>query len=408
MLSRQLRINLKFNVMKKLFVILMVSVLSLPAFAQDETVIQIQNSKGPYITAGFWDNWFVTAGGGINVYFGESDTYGDFSKRIAPALDISIGKWITPSVGMRLQYAGLKAKGWTNGLLPYSHGNADANGYYKEKFNTMNLHADLLFNASNEFGGENQYRFWSFVPYVGFGLAHSWSNGNSKDELAANAGLLHNIRLTDAFDVSIDMRAMFVNQRFAYTNGSKGLNVLATVTAGISYKFNNVGFKRASDLIVIEDNTKYVEQIVTLEQMLVQANAKREALEKTIANQNSEITEMQSVEATIPVLPKLAIFFEIGKAKLTEKSIINLGYLADIIKQYPDKRFTIFASADKQTGTPKYNQELSQKRGEAVFNVLVQKYGVKPDQLKIDAVGATQQKFGEPQLNRVVVVEDKD
>ena len=137
----------------------------------------------------------------------------------------------------------------------------------------MNLHADLLFNASNEFGGENQYRFWSFVPYVGFGLAHSWSDGNSKDELAANAGLLHNIRLTDAFDVSIDMRAMFVNQRFAYTNGSKGLNVLGTVTAGISYKFNNVGFKRASDLIVIEDNTKYVEQIVTLEQMLVQANA---------------------------------------------------------------------------------------------------------------------------------------
>ena len=117
---------------------------------------------------------------------------------------------------------------------------------------------------------------------------------------------------------------------------------------------------------------------------------------------------MQSVEATIPILPKLAIFFEIGKAKLTEKSIINLGYLADIIKQYPDKRFTIFASADKQTGTPKFNMQLSQKRGEAVYDVLVKKYGVKPEQLNIDAVGAQQQKFGEPQLNRVVVIEDKD
>ncbi len=394
--------------MKKLFVILMVSVFGFSAYAQDETVIQIQNSKGPYITAGIWDNWFVTAGGGIQVYFGESDTHGDFSDRIAPALDISVGKWITPSVGMRLQYSGLKAKGWTDGLLPYSHGSADAGGYYKEKFNTMNLHADLLWNVSNQFGGENQYRFWSFVPYVGFGLAHSSGNGNSKDELAANAGLLHNIRLSDAFDISIDMRAMFVNQRFAYTTGENGLNVMGTVTAGVSYKFGNVGFKRASDLIVIEDNTKYVEQIASLQQMLAQSDAKRAALEKTIAAQRSEINEMQSVETSIPILPKLAIFFEIGKAKLTEKSVINLGYLADIIKQYPDKRFTIFASADKQTGTPKFNMELSQKRGEAVYEVLVKKYGVKQDQLSIDAVGAQQQKFGEPQLNRVVVIEDKD
>ena len=79
--------------MKKLFVILMVSVFGISAYAQDETVIQIQNSKGPYITAGIWDNWFVTAGGGIQVYFGESDTHGDFSDRIAPALDISVGKY---------------------------------------------------------------------------------------------------------------------------------------------------------------------------------------------------------------------------------------------------------------------------------------------------------------------------
>ena len=392
--------------MKKLFVILMVSVLGLPAFAQDETIIQIQDVKGPYITGGFWDNWFVTAGGGINVYFGESDTHGDFSDRIAPALDIAVGKWITPSVGMRMQYSGLKAKGWTDGLLPYSHGRQDAEGYYKEKFNTMNLHADLLWNVSNEFGGENQYRFWSFVPYVGFGLAHSSGNGTSKDELAANAGLLHNIRITDAIDISVDMRAMFVNQRFAYTNGSNGVNVLGTITAGVSYKFNNVGFQRASDLIVVEDNTKYVEQIVALEQMLVQADAQRAALEKKIQTQAAEIKEIETVEATLPILPKLAIFFEIGKAKLTEKSIINLGYMADIIKQHPSRHFIIFASADKQTGTPDFNMKLSQKRGEVVFNTLVQKYGVNPDQLKIDAVGATQQMFGEPQLNRVAIIED--
>ena len=403
-----MRINLKFNVMKKVFMIMMVSLLCIPSFAQDETVIEVQNVKGPYITNGFWDNWFVTAGGGVQIYFGESDTYGSIGKRLAPALDISVGKWITPAVGVRLQYSGLQAKGWTHGLLPYSDGQPDSKGYYKEKFNTMNIHGDFLWNISNAIGGERIDRFWNFVPYAGFGFARSGGNGTSKNELAANAGLLHNLRLSDAVDISIDMRAMFVNQRFAFTQGSKGVNVLGPVTAGITYKFNTRGFKRASDLIVVEDNTRYVEQIAMLEDMLEKAEVKRSALEMQLKTTKAELNEVNGAEMPAPLLGNLAIFFEIGKADLTEKSIINIGYMADVIKQFPTKNFVIFASADKETGTPEFNMELSRKRGEAVYNLLVDKYGIDPNQLKIDAVGSSQQKFDGAQLNRVVVIEDNE
>ncbi len=403
-----MRINLKFNVMKKVFMIMMVSLLCISSFAQDETVIEVQDVKGPYITNGFWDNWFISAGGGAQIYFGESDSYGDLGKRLAPALDLSVGKWITPAVGVRLQYSGLKAKGWTDGLLPYSDGKADSKGYYKEKFNTMNLHGDFLWNISNAIGGERTDRFWNFVPYVGFGYARSSGNGTSKDELAANAGLLHNLRLSDAVDISIDMRTMFVNQRFAFTNGSKGVNVLGTITAGITYKFNTRGFKRASDLIVVEDNTRYVEEIAMLKDMLEKADQKHSVLEMQLKTTKAQLNEMNGVEVPVPLMANLAIFFEIGKADLTEKSIINLGYMADVIRQFPEKNFVIFASADKETGTPEFNMELSRKRGEAVCKVLVEKYGVDPDQLKIDAVGSSQQKFEGAQLNRVVVIEDKD
>jgi hypothetical protein len=231
--------------MKKLFAILMVSVLCFPAFAQDETVIEIQDQKGPYVTTGFWNNWFVSVGGGVQVYFGETDTYGNFGDRLAPALDISVGKWITPSMGLRLEYSGLKAKGWTDGELPYSHGSGDIKGYYSEKFNTMNLHGDLLWNASNAIGGERDDRLWNFVPYVGFGWARSESNGTHKNELAANIGLLHKIVLTDAFDIHVDMRSMLVNQRFAQTNGSKGLNVLGTVTVGEPTQYRTIKSTRS-------------------------------------------------------------------------------------------------------------------------------------------------------------------
>jgi outer membrane protein OmpA-like peptidoglycan-associated protein len=52
--------------------------------------------------------------------------------------------------------------------------------------------------------------------------------------------------------------------------------------------------------------------------------------------------------------------------------------------------------------------QLSQKRGEAVMNAMVEKFGVNPEQLRIVAVGSQQQKFDKAQLNRVVVIEDQE
>lgn len=394
--------------MKKVFLFLIVSFLGISVYAQDETVIEVQHQKGPYVTNGFWDNWFLSAGGGAQIYFGKSDLHGNLGDRIAPALDISLGKWITPSTGIRVQYSGLKAKGWTLGQLPYSEGKADKSGFYKEKFNTMNLHADFLWNISNAIGGERTDRFWSFVPYAGFGLARSSGNDVHKNEIAATLGLLHNLRISDALDINIEMKSMFVEQRFAYTQGGKGLNALGTITAGLTYKFNTRGFQRASDLIVIEDNTQYVEQIAMLEQMLQKAESRRAELENTMETQQMQLNEEMNEEPVIPVLPNLAIFFEIGKANITEKSMINIGYLADVLKMFPEKKFVLYASADKETGTPEFNMELSKKRGEAVYNAMVEKYGVSPDQLRIEAVGSSQQKFDGAQLNRVVVIEDKE
>lgn len=64
-------------------------------------------------TNSFWSNWFISVGAGGNVYFGDHDRQADFGKRIAPALDIAVGKWFIPEVGVRLMYSGLSAKGAT-------------------------------------------------------------------------------------------------------------------------------------------------------------------------------------------------------------------------------------------------------------------------------------------------------
>ncbi|MBE6229260.1 MAG: OmpA family protein [Bacteroidales bacterium] len=389
--------------MKKVFLLSVVMLCAIFTYAQSETIIDVQSKRGPYVTNRFFDNWFITAGGGVQVYMGENDSYGSFGKRLAPALDISLGKWITPAVGVRVQYSGLQAKGWSQGMTPYSDGLVSGD-IYKEKFNVMNLHADFLWNISNAISGYRSDRFWDFVPYAGFGWARSWANEDDRNEMAASVGLLHNLRLSDAFDISIDMRLMVVHQRFDFVSKGSAFEGMGSVTAGITYNFPVRSFQRASDIIVVDDNTEFIETINDLQRRLSSAQAARESLARELAAERGKAPEV--VKEVHAILPDLAIFFEIGKAKLTEKSMVNLGYVADAIKQVPDRQFIIFASADKETGTPAFNQKLSEKRGNAVFEALTQKFGVAPEQLTIQAVGSSDQRFSGAALNRVVVIED--
>ena len=56
------------------------------------------------------NNWFVSAAAGPQVLFSDHDKQLDFGNRISPALDIAVGKWFKPWVGMRLMYSGLSMK----------------------------------------------------------------------------------------------------------------------------------------------------------------------------------------------------------------------------------------------------------------------------------------------------------
>ena len=58
----------------------------------------------------FGANWFISGGIGAQMYFGDNDGKADFGKRLAPALDIAVGKWFTPGIGLRVAYNGLQAK----------------------------------------------------------------------------------------------------------------------------------------------------------------------------------------------------------------------------------------------------------------------------------------------------------
>ena len=93
-----------------------------PALAQSEQTtqngditekVEYTDDKYKVETNHFWDNWFITVGAGPQMMFGDHDKQVGFGKRISPSLDIAVGKWFTPGLGLRLQYSGLQAKGFT-------------------------------------------------------------------------------------------------------------------------------------------------------------------------------------------------------------------------------------------------------------------------------------------------------
>lgn len=388
--------------MKKYLIATMVMLVvsAMPALAQDDGLMEAQTKRGPYLTNRLFDNIFIGVAGGINVYQGESDSYGN---HVAPALDVFVGKWITPCVGLRLQYSGLKANGWDNARSPYavSSKGPDSKGMYQEKFNVMNLHGDVMWNISNAIGGYKETRTWNFVPYVGFGWARSAANHLYNNEFAFTYGLLNNIRLGNLVDLNLEVKQMVVNQGFdQVVRGAKSEGMF-TVTAGLTFKLNRRGFNRPT-VAVPADYTPYNNKIAALEDELAKSKADAKRLADELTAEKSKVKEAPAAPAIEG--PIMGTFFNIGSYTITPQEIMNLGYVANYIKAYPNKKFTIVGYADSATGSAKRNQYLSQQRADAVCKVLVDRFGVDASQLEVVAKGGTD-KFPEIPLNRVAIVE---
>ena len=353
--------------------------------------------RGPYETNRFGDNWFIGAGGGINIFLNEG-----YTGKIAPSLDVNFGKWFTPSVGMRVGYQGLNSKVEAGDLV--------------QKFGYMYFHGDFLWNMSNALSGYKETRFWNFVPYLHAGYYRSYGIENiegSNNELAAGAGLLHNLRLTDRLDLIIDMRATVVNGR---VHGATGAALFPSVTMGLAVDLGWPNFERTSTIIGAIEIAN-AEKTVVLETAILAletANASLQNENKTLNKKNSDLkkqmnqisTTVQKDNNLIEDLSPMTVYFEIGQTVLNDKELSHLDYYASrILKDMTENskvEVTIMGSADSNTGTLNRNKQLSEARGKYIMNILTTKYGINPDCLilKSEVVKAS----AKPAMSRAAII----
>lgn len=367
--------------------------------------VMYDNDKYKVETNHFWDNWFVSAGFGGQIIFGNHDKQVKFFDRIAPALDIAVGKWFTPGIGVRLMYSGLSVKGATqkegHGEFPTHSTGVDVpgkggDGYWlmKQKFDFYNLHLDALFNMSNILCGYNEKRVYNCTPYIGLGWARVWESPQSM-EVSANVGILNSFRLNDALNLNLDIRGAYVSDRFDGELGGRWGEGIWSATVGLTYRFKQRGWGRSKTIVRTHDRQRELK-----------------AMQDKLNNMQAQLAQRK--RDSITVVKTLAaanfVIFKIDTWDLTNESRVQLGLFAETIKKAdPNAVYIITGYADKGTGSIERNVILSKNRARVVYECLVNEFGVPKKQLRVDHKGGVDNMFyNDPRLSRAVITRIMD
>ena len=339
------------------------------------TTIKAQETN--YYTPKWSDNIFISVGGGIH------SVANDGFNRISPNFSISLGKYITPTWGIRGQVNGI----WQSLCLQEI-------GYHEHNKNYVGANIDAMVNLSSLFAGANPNRFFEVYGFVGPQLSVAKSanvvytyDGNTgertgvstsgeakaKARIGASAGLGLKFNLNNKWAIDVEARGAIAPSIFGNISDHRKAEGTGMITAGVSYTFGGKKFAKVEDRVVEKEVTKEV---------------------------------VKEVIKEVPSAAEVAIFFKIGKAKISSEGMVNVQLMAKAIKANPNAKYKIAGFADKATGSASFNQTLSEKRAQAVYDALVAE-GVKESQLEKVAMGGTDNMFGKNYLNRVVILEVK-
>ena len=387
----------------------------------EETVSEEITNSRRYEVGTFNDNWSIGIGGGANVYLGEHDRQMKFGDRLSPNLDVYVTKWFTPVVGMRIGYTGLNF----NGLTSWHNGMANSTGEVYEnapngetwlqyqKFNFFNVHADFMLNLVNLIGGYKE-RVFNTSLYAGVGLARAYShksvveNPVANNRLSGNLGLFNTFRLCDALDLNIDLRGTLLPESFDGEVGVRpdGGDVyesdgFVTASLGLAYKFNPRGWNQGKTIY----KTRTATTKIVDDSAIAALKADNAALQQALAK-----AEAKAVVETLHHMPGYLVTFDINKSKLQNKDRVNLGKIAEALKNTDDSVVLLLTGyADEGTGTEKINERLSRERAEAVYNCLVNEFGVNPKKLETAYKGGVENMFYDDAiLSRSVVISIKN
>ena len=397
-----------------------------------------------YLTTKAGKNWFISAGGTIDWWQGSDlNPNGNYTAvqwgKPSFGVNLSVGKWITHSVGLRLSYDVNGGKSYIDGLHPdrehlfgflYDDMTApDENGYYTTSFMYHNLHGDVMFSPIDFFQGYyNPERIWTPVIYVGMGAASvsegilinptfinnvKYRHDDSAQkglnfEFSFDAGLINNFRISKHFDLNLffqwSAQEWHIDSWYNETGGMASDQSLAIM--------EDIRPKRADyNYAVGLGLTYYLTREYDLPlNCCAEMDSIQEKLDEFVNKPETPaihdtVTIVKFVNAqTEDVLSyPFSIFFNRDSYQLmSRRDIVNLKEIANVALENGYK-LRLTGSCDSATATPSYNQTLSENRCNKIKIELLE-LGVPESQIIIEPIGGVK-KLDPTEYDRRVLIQ---
>ena len=378
---------------KKIFMscLLLAGVLS--ASAQEEYPKTVYDHN-PY--------WYIQLQGGAQYTLGEID----FSDLISPNVQVALGRQFSPVFGARLAVNAWQSKA----------GIEAAGNTYKWKWMYVAPGIDLTFNLSNLFCGFNPNRIFNFSVFGGLGANIGWDN--KIDDIKAAAAALYPLTTT-ATGTSENTQYAWDGTKvrvFGRAGVAADFKVSDAVSLGLEVNANTLSdhynSKKAGNwdwyfnaLAGVKINLGKTYSTRTIEAPKVPEKVVEKVIERVVEKPCPQPT----VAPTRAVAQKKEdkfrrdVFFMINGTQISKKEQEKVKEVADYMKANPNSTVEVTGYADRGTGNPKINSSLSQRRAQAVSNMLQRNYGIKKDRIKVDFKGDTIQPFAKDVENRVAI-----
>lgn len=341
------------------------------------------NYKTRY-TSSFWDNFYIEADFAGRMLMGEDDASLSFGKRLKPGFSLTVGKWLHPDFGVRLNFGGSRLKGWNagaTGIYAYHDGwvdnfdpvqeywnskGVDTKNGYKQDLKYYELNADFLFDLYNIFTSNNRLdRRWTSQGYVGVGMLRTAKYHGMEDnvKVAFRLGVIGNYNITDRLGAHLTVGCALTGSSFdgELGKGDKFAGIL-NGSIGLSYRIGRQGYK--------------VVRLVPKEQLAALNNAITLIRQEQIVP--GDTIEVIKRRMTIGSLLIPSVVFTPDKNDFNEElQMVNVFRIARYMMRYKDAKIAIVGNMRKT------DNRLARHRAEKIRDILVNKYGIFPERMEI-------------------------
>lgn len=368
----------------------------------EETPVLVQDVECKDIyTPGSWkDNWFIQLGAGIRSPFVEnvrSDGKSD-DRHITAIYNLGVGRWISPYLGFRFSaYYG--SMHWNEGVTASAR--------------VANLNVDFMWDMFNSIGGYRPKRVFSIVPYIGLGGSYVYHfhpvTGNIQDRkgdgiksnqwlLPVSAGLQLRFRLSEYVDFFAEGRAMFYGDNFNDEAYGRPIDIDLSAVGGFTFHLTGSKFKRYNPCDYVDYINNANAQINDLRGALATTSAALAAAQAQLPCPDVTVVEPAPAVTLLPT-----VRFKINSAYVSSEEMVNVYNVAEYLKANPNTSIVVRGYADEDTGTSEYNMKLSERRAQAVADILVGDYGIDSSRLVLEAAGSNTQVYDTNDWNRIVI-----